>query len=216
MYADDTMISYSSKTLDELHMVLNAELIHIEKWLQGNKLSLNVVKTQVMIFGSVQNVNKMAGQPDLMPVFNVGGTDIDLVNKVKYLGLLIDNSLSWRYPIENKEVKVSHAIGLLKYCRNFVSMETLKDICRSIVEPHLNYCCFVWGCSGITRIESLQKLQNMAARIVTGSSYDAPSVPLCKELGWLSIKEMIVKETSTMMYKSLNDLAPQQKSVEQV
>ena len=60
-----------------------------------------------------------------------------------------------------------------------------------------------------TRIESLQKLQNRAARIVTGSSYDAPSVPLRKELGWLSVKEMIVKETSTMMYKSLNDLAPQ-------
>ena len=59
------------------------------------------------------------------------------------------------------------------------------------------------------RIESLQKLQNRAARIATGSPYDAPSVPLHKELGWLSIKEMIVKETSTMMYKSLNDLAPQ-------
>ena len=88
-------------------------------------------------------------------------------------------------------------------------METLKDIYRSIVEPHLNYRCSVWGCSGITRIESLQKLQNRAARIVTGSSYDAPSEPLRKELGWLSVKEMIVKETSTMMYKSLNDLAPQ-------
>ena len=42
MYADDTVISYSSKTLDELHRVLNAELFDIEKCLQGNKLSLNV------------------------------------------------------------------------------------------------------------------------------------------------------------------------------
>ena len=49
----------------------------------------------------------------------------------------------------------------------------------------------------------------MAARIVTGSLYDAPSVPLHKELCWLSIKEMIVKETSSVIYKSLNDLAPQ-------
>ena len=87
-------------------------------------------------------------------------------------------------------------------------METLKDIYRSIVELHLNYCCSVWGCSDITRIESLQKLQNRAARIVTGSSYDAPSEPLRKDLGWLSVKEMIVKETSTMIYKSLNHLAP--------
>ena len=84
----------------------------------------------------------------------------------------------------------------------------MKDIYLSIVEPHLNYCCSVWGSSGITRIEYLQKLQNRAARIVTGSSCDAPSEPLRKDLGWLSVKEMIVKETSTIMHKSLNDLVP--------
>ena len=81
MNADDTMISYSSKTLDELHMVLNAQPVDIEKWLQGNKLSLNVVNTQAMKVGYKQNVNKMAVQPTLLPVFHVGGTDIDLVNK---------------------------------------------------------------------------------------------------------------------------------------
>ena len=156
----------------------------------------------------MQNVNKMVVQPTVLPVFHVGGTDIDLVNKVKYLGLHIDNSLTWKCQIENIKGKVSRAIGLLKYCKNFVSMETLKDIYRSIVEPHLNYCCSVWGCSVIMRIEFLQKLQNRAARIVTGSSYDTPSEPLRRDLGWLSVKEMIVKETYTMMYKSLNDLAP--------
>ena len=82
MYADDTMISYSFKTLDELHRVLNAELVDIDKWLPGNKLSLNVVKTQAMIVGSMPNVNKMAMQPVFLLVFHVGGTDIDLVNKV--------------------------------------------------------------------------------------------------------------------------------------
>ena len=158
MYADAAMISYSSKTLDELHMVLTAELVDVEKWLQGNKLSLNVVKARAIIVGSMQNVNKMAVQPTLLPVFHVGGTDIDLVNKVKYLGLHKDNSLTWKCLIENVKGKVSRAIGLLKYFKNFVSMETLKDIYRSIVEPHLNYCCSVWGCSGITRIEFLQKL----------------------------------------------------------
>ena len=150
----------------------------------------------------------MVVQPTLLPVFHVDGTDIDLMNKVKHLGLHIDNSLTWKCQIENIKWNISRAIGLLKYCKNFVSMESLKDIYRSIVEPHLNYCYSVWGSSGITRIQSLQKLQNRAARIATGSSYDARSEPLLKDLGWLSVKEMIVKETSTMMHKSLNDLAP--------
>ena len=91
---------------------------------------------------------------------------------MRYLGLHIDNSLTWKCQIENIKGKVSREIGLLKYLKILSSMETLKDIYRSIVEPHLNHCCSVWGCSGITRIESLRKLQNRAAGIVKGSSYD--------------------------------------------
>ena len=82
----------------------------------------------------------MAVQPAFLPVFHVDGTDIDLVNKMKYLGLHIDNCLTWRCQTENRKGKVSRAIGLLKYCKNFASMETLKGIYHSIVEPHLNYC----------------------------------------------------------------------------
>ena len=104
-------------------MVLNAKLVVFEKWLQGNKLSFNVDKTQTMIVGSMQNANKMVVQPTLLPVFRVGGTNIDVVNKVKYLGLHVDNSLSWKCQIENIKGKVSLAIGLLKYCKNFASIE---------------------------------------------------------------------------------------------
>ena len=45
MYADDTAISYTSDKSEELELVINEELSCIERWLQGNKLSLNVVKT---------------------------------------------------------------------------------------------------------------------------------------------------------------------------
>ncbi len=81
----------------------------------------------------------------LLPVFRVSGTDIDLVNKAKYLGILIDNNLTWKYPIEGIKRKVSRDIGLLKYCKNFVSLGTLKDIYRSIVKANLNYCCSLLG-----------------------------------------------------------------------
>ena len=121
------------------------------------------------------------GVPPPPPGFHVGGTDIDLVNKVKYLCLLTDSCLTWRcQKKENINGKVARAIGLLKYTKNLASMETLKDIYRSVVVPHLNYCCSVWSFSGIMRIESLQKLQIRAARIITGSPYDARSVPLRK------------------------------------
>ena len=79
----------------------------------------------------------------------------------------------------------------------------------SIVEPHLGYCCSVWGCCGLTEIKRLQKLQNRAARIVSGSSFDAPSQPLIKELGWRTIGELIASESNIMVFKSIHGLAPQ-------
>ena len=77
------------------------------------------------------------------------------------------------------------------------------------IVPHFRYCCSVWGCAGSTEINQLQKLQKRAARIVTNSSYDAPSRPLIEGLGWKTIQELIQNESETMVFKSLNGLAPQ-------
>ena len=52
IYADDTTISYSSDNMEDLVAVVNSDLSRLNRWLQGNKLSLNVIKIQAMIIGS--------------------------------------------------------------------------------------------------------------------------------------------------------------------
>ena len=56
MYADDTTISYSSNNIDDINDNLNRDLNCLKQWLQGNKLSLNVIKTQAMVVGSRPNL----------------------------------------------------------------------------------------------------------------------------------------------------------------
>ena len=73
----------------------------------------------------------------------------------------------------------------------------------------MRYCCSVWDCAGSTEISQLEKLQNRAARIITNSSSNTPSRSLIVELGWKSIEELIHNESKTMVFKSLDDLAPQ-------
>ena len=114
MYADDTAISYSSDKSEELDLVINEELSCIERWLQGNKLSLNVVKTQAMIIGSKPKIKNL-NNPSTLPSFRVGGEEIDLINETKYLGVVIDNCLTWESHICAVQKKISRAIGLLKY-----------------------------------------------------------------------------------------------------
>ena len=78
MYAGDTAISYSSDKSEELDLEINEELSCIERWLQGNKLSLNVVKTQAMIIGSKPKIKKL-NDPSTLPSFRVEGEEIDLI-----------------------------------------------------------------------------------------------------------------------------------------
>ena len=68
MYADDTAISYSSDKSEELDLVIHEELSYIERWLQGNKLSFNVAKTQDMIIGSKPKIKKLKNNLSLKNV----------------------------------------------------------------------------------------------------------------------------------------------------
>ena len=89
----DTAISFSSDNMEEIDAVVNAELACHEKWLQGNKLSLNVVKTQAMIIGSSQKSRKIDRPMVPIPNLKVNGTNIDLVKETKYLGPISDDNL---------------------------------------------------------------------------------------------------------------------------
>ena len=208
MYADDTSISYASKNIEELNTTLSKDLDSLNKWLQGNKLSLNVVKTQAMVIGSQPNLKKIAEKKVDTPSFSIGGSDIDLIKNVKYLGVQLDSNLDWDQHMKVLCGKVSRAIGFLKYAKKFVPKDTLIQMYRGIVEPHFRYCCSVWGSCGETKLQALQKLQNRAARIVSNSSYDTSATLLIKNLKWLTVTDMIKSETATVTYKALTGLAP--------
>ena len=76
MYADDTTISLSSKSIADLQNDLNLDLLKLQDWLHANKLSLNVVKTQSLIIGSGPNICKIESQPDDPPSFSIGAQNI--------------------------------------------------------------------------------------------------------------------------------------------
>ena len=100
------------------------------------------------------------------------------------------------------------ALGHIKHAKKFLLSGDLQKMYRGIVEPHFSYCCSVWGCCSETILNSLQKIQNRAARITTDSPYDASAAPLLQNLGWPLMKDLIRKETATLTYKALNSLAP--------
>ena len=208
MYADDTSLCHQALNMTQLNGDINNDLGRLDTWLQGNKLSSNVAKTHAMLITTRQKRNVLKSINQNLEL-NIRDNELDVVQKTKYLGVQIDFSLDWKEQIKAVSAKVSRAIGFLKHAKKFLPRVTLENLYTGIVEPHFRYCCSVWGCCGSSEIKQLQKLQNRAARIVTNSSFDSSSRPLIERLGWKIIEQLISNESKTMVFKSLNDLAPQ-------
>ena len=144
MYADDTTIYYSSPSMNDINTAINADLEALRGWLEGNKLSLNVVRTQGMIIGSRCKLLSIDLPSSSKPDLNVGSEEITMVNNTKYLGLEVDDQLKWSTHLSSTIRKVSRGIGMLKYSKRYLPNESLIRLYRSLVEPYFRYCCSVW------------------------------------------------------------------------
>ena len=191
---------------------MNEDLNCLKDWLKGNKLSLNVLKTHTMVVGSRPKLKRISDEVSGQPSCFINGTQIETVERTKYLGVQLDCYLVWDEHIRCMRTKVSRGSGFLKYANKFLPQDTLSKMYRGIVQPRFRYCCSVWGCCGKTRIYNLQKLQNRAARIATietNSSLRVAAADLIKWLGWPKIPDIILSETVTILYKSTSSLAPE-------
>ena len=209
MYADDTSISYSSDSVTNINDSVNEDLDHLKNWLEGNKLSLNVAKTQSMLIGSRTRLKKIGMSENPEPALKIGEEPISMVKHTKYLGVQIDQHLLWDEHLSIITKKIARGLGMLKYSKKYLPLSTIQRMCKSLVEPYFRYCLPVWGNCGTTALQKVQKLQNRAARIVTNSPYDASALPLIKQLGWLNIQQMIEFETTKIVHKTLHNEVPE-------
>ena len=119
---------------------------------------------------------------------NIRGKDLDMVQKVKYREVQLDNSLDWKEQIKVISSKESNAFGLLKHAKNSPPPDlSLKSLYFKIVESHFCYWFYVLGCSASNTLLELQKLQNRVSRILTNSAFDASSSPILRNLGWMNL-----------------------------
>ena len=110
--------------------------------------------------------------------------DISLrkVKSTKCLGVTIDEFLTWAEHIDNVIKKLAIGISLLRRNRKVLKKCDLMNVYRAIVEPYFDYCCIIWdGISDYLTLK-LQKLQNRAARIITGADYSRRSSDILNEL----------------------------------
>ena len=112
MYADDTSLCYQSSDINELNEAINNDLKQLDIWLQGNKLFLNVANTNSMLVSTKQKHNILKSRNEDLDL-KIRDNELEIIQKTKYLGVQIDNSLNWKEHIKTVSTKVSRAIGFL-------------------------------------------------------------------------------------------------------
>ena len=138
-FADDTNLLCLSNSVKKLNKLVNTDVKHLVNWLNAHKTSLNVKKTEMVIFKS--NQKKFEGDLKI----KLCGKRLYPTESVKYLGVKIDATLSWQYHVNDLSIKLNRANALLFKMRKYISLKILKSIYFAIFDSYLSYCCLVWA-----------------------------------------------------------------------
>ena len=156
LYADDTEVSFSSNELSDVTRNFQAELKNISEWMRMNKLSIHPEKTEFMVIDHPRRQSKL---PELQP-FYLDSIRIKQVHKTKYLGLTVDDKLSWNKQYKSVKGKVEGGLASLRKLKNILPQSQLLNVYQALVESHLRYANVVWGALSNTKLSNLQKYQD--------------------------------------------------------
>ena len=120
----------------------------------------------------------------------IGNKFISRVKYIKFLGLLLDEHLSWKYHISQLSKKLSRTCGILLKIRKYLPTEILKCIYNSLFMPFLQYGIVVWGQTFNSYIEPVFKLQKKAIRTISHQTPLSHTLPLFKGLQLLRVSDV--------------------------
>ena len=163
MFGDDTNLFFSHNEINILLEKMNKKLTNVSNWFNANKLSLNVKKTNFSFF---QKSSKKDNILLRLPNLNINGFTIERESSTKFLGVWIDENLTWRYHIHIVENKIAKNIGLLYQGKHYLDDNFLKQIYFAYIHAYLDYANIAWASAHKTKLKKVQSKQKNAIRIM--------------------------------------------------
>ena len=176
---------------------------NIKEWMDSMHLKLNSEKTEYIMFGSWQQPTKISPTP-----LHAGPDLIELSNKVKYLGALLDNTLSFDPHVSSKVQKTMANFVKIKSICKYITREACTTLLLMLCMSHLDYLnAVLYGIPNKT-LNKYQRIQNMCAKLALGKSKYDSSTESLKTLHWLPIRQHIEFKILVLTHKCINNSAP--------
>ena len=149
MFADDTNLFYSHKNITTHFQIVNSELKLVNEWFLANKLSLNAKKANYVLFHKVSMCDSL---PSKLPTMTFNNTEIKKENSIKFLGVIIDENLTWKNHIEVVENKISKNIGVLYRDSHLLDFKNLPKIYFFFIHIYISYADIAWASTFKTKL----------------------------------------------------------------
>ena len=205
LYADDSALYFSASNIDLIRQCLNTNLRQVQDWLISNKLVLHPGKTESILFGSRYLLSECQSLS-----ISLGDKQIEEKTSIKYLGAILDKTLSGEEMASNVLKKVRARTKLIRRVAPMLDQNTLLLLSNAIVQPHFDYACNYWypSLNKATR-DSLQRAQNILIRIILSLS---PRTTLesyhFKKVNWLTVENRVKFQNLSLAHKCLTYSAP--------
>ena len=181
VFADDTNIFVASDNKADAYRMANEVMKSVHLYLLSNQLHINISKCVYMYFRpNLNNQERLtcARSKPYNREFNlfVNGRKLKMVDKTRFLGVIMDDKLNWEHHIEYLEKKMLSIIVLVKRVRKIVPKSHYKEIYYSLFESHLSYGISCWGGAYSSKLDTLFRIQKRCIRILFGevTSFDHP------------------------------------------
>lgn len=209
-YADDTSLICSANNYNSLNFRIEADLNKLSQWLNMNRLIINRDKTKGILFSYRSSAPIISYRDNLILkchkhscIYNCRCVNIQVVDHVKYLGLLVDCELKWNIHIDNLTKKLQKINYNLYYIRQYVRMEDMLSLYYSWFQSVVSYGIIHWGGTFHNILEPINMSQRMVLRTICKiKKFDSISYKF-KELRVMTIQELYCYKVLTFLRQNL-------------
>ena len=197
-FADDTLLYQTIDNTEGVQEKLTHEMKKVKSWMNVNHLRLNASKTKFMVFHPKKYKYKKLTNLKLKLDSD---NEIEQVKQFKYLGLIIDQDLSWKSHIKYITTKLSRTLGLLYKTRHFMDKKCRLLLFNSLFLSYIQYGIICWGRAKITAKKPISILYNKALRCINFSDFRDSSTPLYIHYNLLKLDDIFNLEICKFMFK---------------
>jgi len=202
LYVDDAVIFFTHRDAMVIEKVLNEELVIVNNWTHKNFLFLNKHKTEVVIFGMDARISQVS----CFKVY-IGNYELTRVSEFKYLGIVLDENVSWKAHVKYLITKGGKRVGMLGRLQKNLTVGAANTLYKLLIVPIFYYCDSVWSCCNKCDTDGLERLQRQAAKIVAMSSSSDTAMQILK---WVPLETRRDKHVCTgkLVKKCLTNNVP--------